>query len=374
MFGDKLQLSSYSGEIIIDSPKELYFSGEHITGTYTLTARSSLTLTHIIISLICDEDAYVFVNNTHGGHYDHHRQRFVSMNQAVFPEHSITEINSTNQMQYTLKEGTHTYRFGFEIPLGPQSVPNKPYKSATSWYIMGHVSRGSTFARAIKTIHTINVCPYIRTPLNLNNLTEKSEKAVMKAFVPGFSERAKTVSGRFKGMFSSSSMMRKVETSCYLKVPVDGIPQAPAALPIEVDIQSDDEVLLFIMRFELDLKYKLEVTVQKEQETDIDLIKITKMDINLPVREGIEEIHKRLSRTSIDKVIPATFKTDNFNLTYKLVGYFYLSSQVNRRNSVKKVRVSIPAIVRYKGDCSGNTPPYDPEGHEYALIEKNAAQ
>lgn len=366
MFGDNLHFSSCKGEIIIDSPKELYFSGEHVTGTYIVTARSSITASRIFISLRCDENAYVHVGDSNGGHYEHHQERLVSIENTVFPEHAMLE---TEGPLYTMAEGTHAYKFDFEIPMGPQSVPNKPYKSSTGWYIKGVVHRGSNMSKAIRTICPINVCPDVKTPLDLNQMTEKTETAIMKVY-PG-QEHINESSKRLRDLLPFHLTTHKhVEVTCSLKVPDDGIPQAPAAIPIKVDVRSDNVTLLCIKKFELDLKYKLDIKVRDHVETDRDLINVVKMDeINLPVKEGLARIHQKLSHVSIDKLLPATFKTENFDLSYKLVGYFFLTSRVSRGH-VKIVRVSAPAVVRYKSDSSGETPPYISNGSEHILLEK----
>lgn len=354
-----LTFRNYEGEVKIDSPKELYLSGDHVKGTFVVNARSTLTVSNIQVKLRCDEDAWVYVSDGNGGHYEHNQERYISVDSTVFPEHPVPYGDSDEQPNFTLKEGTHTFDFDFEIPLGPGSIPNSDCKSCLSWYVKGVVHRGSKLSKAVRAKNTIRVCPYVITPMDLTKMSSQSETITINAYLAGYNERVKSSTGRLKEMFSyKSDLRRQVAVTCNLKVPEDGIPQAPATLPIEVDLSSSDEELLFVTKFELNLKYKLRVEVCS-YEVNRECFKIFEMELNLPVKQALAAIRDRVSHTTIDTTLPATFKSNHFDLKYKLVGTIYVTSKENK-NHAKKIRVSIPALIRYKCDCTGETPPYEP--------------
>lgn len=360
MFRDILKRKKYCKKIIIDSQKDLYFTGDRIIGTFIVTAYAPLTVSHISISLRCDEGACVRISDGDGEHYEDHQERYVSIDRTVFPEHPIPNDGQTKDQEYTLKEGVYAYNFDFELPMGPQSVPNEPYFTSLRWYIEGVVRQGSKLTSNMILKYPIFVCPMIKTPFDINKKIVKFESVFLK--VPRLKVPANDSSRCLKKLFYINSDTSEVK--CYIKVPKDGIPQAPAMLPIEVDIRSGEEISLFLTKFQLDLKYKLLVSVGKYQNFDTGLLKITKMDIILPLEKAIAEIHEQLSRTSIKETIPATFRSNHLNLTYKLVAYFYISGQSSYRN-VKKVRVSIPTVIRYKSDFSEESPPYESKMDKY---------
>lgn len=375
MFGDKLHLRNYSAEVHLDSPKDLYFTGELISGTFVVTARSPLTVSDIVVTLRCDEDAYVYVDYGSGGSYVHDHETHVSEDQNVFPEHPTPYESSEEPPNFTLKEGTHTFNFSFELPMGPQTIPNDGNKSSLSWYVKGVVHRGSMLSMAVRGEKEITVCPSVQTPLDLSQFLRKTEKTTLNAYLPGYNDRVKGASGRLKEMFTTKSDLRQeVELDCYVKVPVDGVPQSPATLPIKVGITSNELDLLFVKKLDLDLKYKLIVEAGGFRATNKKHYNIASMDLNAPVDKALAEIRQRLKCLSIESMVPGTYRGSCFILTYKLVATFYMTSK-EYQNHTSKVRVSIPVLVRYKGDLGGDTlPPYDPGEKEYVPIEKDATQ
>lgn len=365
MFGDKFHFRNYDAEVHIDSPKEYYLSGDHVSGTFVVTARSSLTVSNIQVKLRCDEDAYVYVSDGNGGHYEHNRERYISVDSTVFPEHPVPYGSTDEQPRFTLKEGSHTFNFDFEIPLGPGSIPNFDYMSSLSWYVKGVVHRGAKLSKAVRASSKIDVCPYIKTPMDLSNMNLQSETATINAYLSGYNERVKSSAGRLKEIFSYKSDLRRyVDVTGNLRVPADGIPQSPATLPVEVDISSADEELLFVTKFELDLKYKLIATASGASENNRNVLRIMEMDVKLPVKSAISAIQEQISRTTIEQRLPATFKSDHIDLRYKLVATIYITSK-EHQNHVKKIRVSIPALMRHKCDYTEEVPPpYVPENPE----------
>lgn len=375
MFGDKLNLRNYSASIKIDSLKDLYFTGDHVSGTFEVVARSSLTVSTIVVTLRCDEDAYVFVDSATyvnaGAEYVEDHLVHVRRDQIVFPEQSVSNESDSEPPNFTLKEGTHKFHFDFEIPMGPQTIANDGDKSSLNWNIAGVVHRGSALSKAIRTTHPITVTPRIKTPLDLSQFLRKSEVCSLNAYLPGYNERVKGASGRLKEMFTSKSDLRKeVEVSCYIQTPKDGLPQAPAPLLAQIGVSSSDMDVLFFKKLELDLKTKLIIDACGYRMTDKKVTNIAQVELNLPMKQALTEIRKRLKHISIDPTVPATYRGSCLILSYKLVATYHLTSKEHQAHTTK-VRVSLPVLMRYKGDEGIEVlPPYDSGGIEHAPVEK----
>lgn len=347
--------------------KPFFTCGDTVRGKLLVFTSKPISVRNIEVKMRCDENAYNDIDSQviGGSSHIHEKTRHLSVDHVVFPDKSTLK-HASDDTQLTLSKGTHQFDFEFYLPdkIGDyQSFLASDCRSGIKWYIKGVVHRANTLERATRVVHDFPVYPIVLSPYDPLQLKEVREEDTFNMYLPGYSDKVRSTSGRFKELVSFNSSLRKhVNANFSLKIPYDGIPHAPASIPVQVDISSSDENLLQVKRFELQLKEKCVVYTKKGNFRQVfrTLHELFDIEVNLPLDLAVQKIQETIDDTIFERNLPATFKNEHFNLTYKMVGVVHVASIGNSSTS-KKIRLSTPVTLRYLDRSPRELTPITPE-------------